>query len=299
MDQLRALVASGILLLCAGCKSDRMVPELAGGVRFALPRWPEKGRQVTPGAAVIERADGRGNRAQLSWDVDARTGPPELEVARAAAGLEGAQRGRTLRAGGHEALELVAPSGSAIIWRCDKTARLLRLVVEGSAAPSLEKLAEEIHCHAGAAGNGEVPTAASAALGAGWRFAHRGRGSAAYLHEGAVLTFFAGQLLPMPRDAEAARRAAPAWAQAAGLAGAVAANTQPSEGPQGHPALRVQGIAKLDGAPMRWTLLVWRCIQRQRTFAALVFARAPEAASSADFTGHDGALISARCHGGS
>src|SRR5205085_12500042 len=95
---------------------------------------------------------------------------------------------------------------------------------------------------------------------------------------------------PVPGDAEAARKAAPAWVAAAGLAEPVAAVAESAAGPKGHPALRVKGSARLDGRPVRWTLFFWRCLQRQRSFAAVVFTQ--ESAHESD-----AALLSARCHG--
>ena len=159
-------------------------------------------------------------------------------------------------------------------------------------------IAARTNCHPpGFANNGDVPVAGASSLGAEWRFAHRGRGSASYTRDDAVLTLFAGQQLPPPRDPEAARKAAPAWVAAAGLSDVTAAAAEIAQGPQGHRALKVKGIAKLDGRPVRWTLVFWRCFQRQRSFAAVVFARVPEDDRKEDFTGSDSALLSPRCHG--
>jgi hypothetical protein len=146
-----------------------------------------------------------------------------------------------------------------------------------------------MNCHpAGAATGGDVPPAAAAALGAEWRFAHRGKASASYTRDDAVLTLFAGQQLPPPRDPEAAQKAAPAWVAAAGLADAKAETAEIAQGPQGHKALKVKGTAKLDGRPVRWTMVFWRCIQRQRSFTAVFFSRIDEPSE---------ALLSPRCHG--
>ena len=251
LRQVRAALASAILLVCLpGCR-ERLVLESAGGVRFALPAWPHRGAQPAPSAGFVERADGKGDRVFLGWDVDARTGKPTFALAREASGV---LKGEVLPAtvAGHEAWRL---SDRALVWRCDKTGRLLRLVIEGE-APPLDELASHVDCHAGGTtANGDVPSASTAALGPAWRFGHRG--------------------------AEATPQGA-----------------RTSDGPLGHPALRVSGTARLDGAPVRWTLMTWRCIQRQRSFAALVFARAPSGDAPGDFTGHDGALLAARCHGG-
>lgn len=193
-----------------------------------------------------------------------------------------------MQVAGHAARLLRSSHGTAAVWRCDRSARLLRVIAQGPAGPDASRLAGHVRCHAIAAtGNGEVPTAAGAVLGAGWRFGNRGKGSISWMRDDAVLTYFTGQLLPGPRDAEAARKAAPAWAAAAGLSGATVADSVPSAGPLGHPAVLVHGAATLDGKPVRWSLLFWRCLRRQRSFAAVVFSQ-----SAAD----DPALLSARCH---
>lgn len=294
MRHVRTVLASAILLACLPSCRERLVRESAGGVRFALPAWPHRNAQAAAAAGFVERADGKGDRVILSWDVDARIGKPGFALARDASGVA---RGEILPAtvAGHEAWLL---SDKALVWRCDKTGRLLRLVADGEHAPAVAALAPQVDCH-GAAGltNGDVPSASIAALGPAWRFAHRGPASLSWLRDDAVLTLFAGQSLPVPASTEAAREAASAWTAAAGLTGSVPQSAQSGEGPQGHPALRVTGTAKLDGAPVRWTLLSWRCIQRQRSFAALVFARAGQADAPGDHTGHDAALLSARCHG--
>jgi hypothetical protein len=127
-------------------------------------------------------------------------------------------------------------------------------------------------------------------LGAPFRFASRGRGSISWMNEDAVMTLFAGQSLPAPRDADAARKAAPEWVAAAGLSDVRAEEAGPAQGPQGHPAVAVRGVASLDGQAVRWTLLFWRCLQRQKTFAAVIFARAATSPDAAP-------LLAARCHG--
>ena len=53
-------------------------------------------------------------------------------------------------------------------------------------------------------------------------------------------------------------------------------------------SLRIEDLAARHGRAVRWPLLFWRCLQRQKSFAAIVFSQtAPE----------DSALLSARCHG--
>jgi hypothetical protein len=189
---------------------------------------------------------------------------------------------------GHPAVLLRDVKGAALVWRCDRTTRLFRLVSLGPRAPEIMTLAARARCHDGLFGNGDVPAIAAAALGPDFHFANRGRGSISYVGEGQVLTLFAGQSLPPPHDASEASRAAPAWLAAAGLSGAKPDGAEPLPGPQSHPGIEVHGAASLEGRPVRWTLLFWRCLQRQLTFTAVVFGeRAPDPA----------ALRAARCHG--
>lgn len=289
-------LASGIL---PGC-GQKLRLETVGGVQLALPLWPEHGRLVASDDGYLDKRDGRGNRAAVFWDIDARPGAPSLDEARDAAAMPEAAQEAALTIDGHPALLLrsergAALCGAAVVWRCERTARLLRVLVEGPSAPEVKSLAARVRCHSVAAtGKGEVPTASGAVLGAGWRFGNRARGSVSFLRDQAVLTYFAGQILPGPRDAAAARKAAPAWAAAAGLQGATPSAAEPSAGPQGHPALRVRGTATLDGRAVQWSLLFWRCLQRQRSFAAIVFSQTQaKTKTSAD----DSALLSARCHG--
>ena len=260
-------------------------------MQFALPKWPERGRLNDPAVGYVERADGKGNRAIVAWDIDPRPGPATAVDARLATGLEKADVGMPAQVAGHAAVVLQSATARALVWRCDRTSRLLRIIVEGPRTPEPAAIAAHTNCHqSGLANNGDVPLAAAASLGAEWRFAHRGRGSASYTRDDAVLTLFAGQQLPLPRDPEAARKAAVAWVAAAGLSETTAAAAEIAQGPQGHRALKVKGTAKLDGRPVRWTLLFWRCFQRQRSFTAVVFSRI-------DDRSEDAALLSPRCHG--
>ena len=304
-----------VLVCAAGCKKTTVRRETVGLITAALPlEWREKSRVPAPSAGLVERTDGRGSRVLVGWDVDERAGTPPLEEALRIAGLDAAHPEGSARVAGHSALLLRSSGGAALVWRCERTGRTLRLVVDGPRAPALEELAAGLDCHpANAKVNGELPLAASAALGSEWRLAHRGPGSAVHLRDEAVLTLFAGQIAPTPPDAAAAQRSAPSWALAAGLRAAVAESAGPADGPQGHPALRVSGTALLDGAPVRWVALSWRCLQRQRSFVALAFARRLEKAdagaeSAAEATAEaaaeaaadpllDSALLSARCHG--
>jgi hypothetical protein len=276
--------ASGILPGCV----EKLRPESAGGVQFALPGWSQAGGSSDAANGRVERTDGMGSRAFIAWDVDARPGPVDEGAARDAARLEKAEVTRASVAG-HEAVLLRGSKGAEIVWRCERTSRLFRLGSEGPRSPEIASLAAQVRCHGDRViANGDVPAAAVSALGPEWRFGGRSRGSISWLREDAVLTFFAGQAPPPPRDAQAARRAAPAWVAAAGLSDAAAQDAQAAGGPQSHPGIQVRGTARLEGRPVRWTLLFWRCLQRQRSFAAIVFSQGePDA----------GALLAARCHG--
>jgi hypothetical protein len=232
------------------------------GIQTALPQGREVGRLSDPANGYIERGG-----ATLSWDLDPRTGPVELE-------------GEHLLVSGHDAIK----SGDTIEWRCDKTQRLFRLT-----AKEPEKIAAETKCHAQSVQKfGEVPSAASAILGPGWRLANRSPTSISWLGGDAVLTLFAGQQLQGPRSEEAARRAAPEWILAAGLKDVESQKTQEATGPQGHPGFQVSGAATLQGRKVSWTLLFWRCLQRQRSFVAVVFS---------EHGGDEGVLRAPRCHG--
>ena len=276
--------ASGIL---PGCRQE-LRTETAGGVQFGLPAWPDHGGQADPANGRVERSDGRGSRVSIAWDVDPRPGAVDEDLARAAAPLESADAtGGSV--GGHRAVLLRGPKGAEIVWRCDRTSRLFRLAAEGPRSPEIANLAAQVRCHGDPiVANGDVPAAAISSLGPDWRFGGRGRGSISWLREDAVLTFFAGQSLPPPRDAQAARREARSWVAAAGLSDPAPQEAEPAAGPQAHPALKVRGTASLDGRPVRWTLLFWRCLQRQRSFAAIVFSEGEPDADS---------LLAARCHG--
>ena len=247
--------------------------ETEGGVQFALPAWPGRSHDANAGSGFVERRDGKGHRIRLSWDVDPRPVPvSEIDLAGAT----------QTDVAGHRALL----KGGVVIWRCDKSHRLFRLESNG---PDVANLAAHVHCHVEPMlTNGDVPAAAQSVLGPEWRFANRGRGSISWMTDDQVLTFFAGQQAPQPHDPEAARKAAPAWIAAAGLADPSIAEAHVANGPQSHPALEVNGKARLDGRPVNWTMLFWRCLQRQKSFAAIVFSPAKT---------DDAALLSARCHG--
>ena len=255
---------------------------------IALPEYAAKSEKDDAASGFIERADGSGSRVALAWDVDPRPGTVSERAARAATGLAGAEALKT-QAAGHEAILLRDMRGATLVWRCEKSGRLLRLTAEGPRAPDVAHLAKTVRCHEGRMlTNGDVPAVAMSALGAPFRFGNRGRGTISWMNDDAVMTFFAGQALPAPRDADAARLAAPDWVAAAGLADARAEGAELTQGPQGHPGILVRGAASLDGRAVRWSLLFWRCLQRQKTFAAVIFGEKPP----------DGApLLAARCHG--
>ena len=272
MPAIAIAAASGILPACR----ERLLPLSEAGVELELPAWPEKAHTPDPGNGFIERGDGCGSRIKLSWDVD----PRPLAVGEA--DLPGATQ---TDVAGHRALL----KGGAVTWRCDKTRRLFRLETTGPRAPDVANLAAHVRCHAEPIfTNGDVPAAAIAMLGPEWRFANRGRGSISWTRDDAVLTFFAGEQGAPPHDAEAARQAAPGWIAAAGLSDPAIRDAGAAAGPQSHPGIVVHGSARLDGRPVNFTMLFWRCLQRQRSYAAIVFSQ-----SRPD----DSTLLSARCHG--
>jgi hypothetical protein len=264
--------ASGILPAC----EERLVPLTEGGVELALPAWPQKSESRDAANGYVERLDGRGSRVKLAWDIDPR--PSAVSES----DLPGATQ---TAVAGHRALL----KGSVVTWRCDKSRRLFRLESVGPRAPDVANLAAHVRCHAEPIfTNGDVPTAAISMLGPEWRFANRGRGSISWTRDDAVLTFFAGEQAASPRDPDAARSAAPGWIAAAGLADPAIHDVESATGPQSHPGIELHGTARLDGRPVSFTMLFWRCLQRQRSYAAIVFSQdRPD----------DSTLLSARCHG--
>jgi len=277
------------LFMAQGCR-EKLEPASAGGVQVLLPAFAGKSGKDDAASGYLERADGRGSRAVIAWDVDPRPGPVTESEARAAAGRPDAEA-TAAQVSGHPAILLRGMKGATLVWRCDKSARLFRLASEGPRSREVAELAAHARCHAERlVSNGEVPAVATAALGASFRFANRGRGSISYVSDDAVLTLFAGQSLSGPRDVEAARQEAPAWIAAAGLADAQVQSAELAPGPQSHPGIEVQGAAVLQGRPVRWTLLFWRCLQRQKTFAGVVFG-------SGEHPPDPSPLLAARCHG--
>lgn len=311
---------AALVALAAACGA-KLRPEYVGGVQVALPNWKDSVRSDDPAAGFLERRNGSGS-VLVAWDADARSlpapgdqqaspSPLSPDEALAASGLaKGHDEGRGPPVDGHPS-ELVEAGGArALVWRCDRSGRILRVVAQGS-TPSLEVLAAQVRCHGPGQRpvNGDVPAASSAALGAGFRLAHRGPASATYLRDDAVLVLFAGQRTDPPRDLVEAAHLAPGWGRAAGLDSVVVKSGGAARGPQQHPATRVIGTATLDGRPVRFALLTWGCIQRARSYVALVVAQVPAASrgqdapaksdtsAEGDWTGHDSVLLAARCHG--
>ncbi len=87
--------------------------------------------------------------------------------------------------------------------------------------------------------------------------------------------------------------------EAAGLAEPHVESGERTNGPEGHPAIALRGEARLDGRPVRFSYLEWRCLQRARTYGALVVSEPPaaDAGVANGWTGHDDALLAVRCHG--
>ena len=284
------LLGAGLLALSA-CRPPALEDEQLGGVRARLPDWPDRKAEGGPGAGSLLRAK-RGAasgeaRVQLWWEADARAGLPTDEEALLAASL-GPQAAlvqparRAVGTGiagpevyGHAAALVEAGGAQALVWRCDKSGRLLRLLREGD-APPLETLAAGVKCHryGERPADGDVPAAGVASLGPAWRLARRNPASAAWLADDAVLTLFAAQLAPLPVDLVEAAHLVPGWATAAGLQVPEVRGGVRASGPQGHPALRFDGEAVLDGRPVRFRFLWWRCQARARTYGALVVTQA-------------------------
>ncbi len=283
---MRCAAALALLLALCGCREKLRTATLAG-VEAALPAWPEEVRHEDAGSGSVMVGDGHGSSVALAWDVDPRTAPLTADVARRIAGLAGGDAA-PMRVAGHDAILVRGAGGSAVVWRCDATRRLFHLVTSGPRSPEIANLAAHTLCHAERiVANGDMPAPSVSALGAGWQFASRARGSISWTRGDEVLTFFAGQTTPAPPDSRDAQAEAPAWVAAAGLSDAQPQQAEPARGPEDHPALRVRGTARLDGQPVRWTLLFWRCVPRQRSYAAVVFS-----AASPD----ESALLAARCH---
>lgn len=328
------LAALALVVVCS-CKPPTLAPDAFGNVRADLPDWADRKAEGTPGAGSLAHAKKGAGRVVLSWEADPRQGlPGDEEVMLAAALGRGARVSTSARrsadpagAGflrgpvevqGHPAALVDADGGQALVWRCDKTGRLLRLLREGDGTPWMEAMAPSVKCHQfkDHAADGDVPAASASLLGAAWRLARRNPASAVWLEDEAVLTLFAGQLAPLPTDLVEAAHLVPGWAAAAGLKAAEVRTGVRAVGPQGHPALRFEGEATLDGHSVRFSFLWWRCQARARTYGSLVVAEAkaaspaggplatpapapsgPQPPSLTGWTGHDGVLLAGRCHG--
>src|SRR5438105_4277301 len=62
-----------VIVVCAasvGCR-ERLKPESAGAVQFALPKWPERGRINDPAVGYVEKAE-KESRVLIAWDIDPR-----------------------------------------------------------------------------------------------------------------------------------------------------------------------------------------------------------------------------------
>jgi hypothetical protein len=238
------------LSLLAAC-GEKYRPVSLGDVVTEAPEKRARSRLDDAANGHLEAGD-----VSLSWDLDPRP-------------LEGATNATV---NGHPAIQI----GNELVWHCDKTQRTFHL-----SAP--RKLAT--NCHPQPMQKlGEVPVASSAILGPGWRLGNRNPTSISWLSDEAVLTFFSAQQIDGPRTGHEAE----CWAVAAGLQNVHAINSQEATGPQGHPAQEVSGTATLNGREMKWTLLFWRCRQRQRSFAAIVFS---------EKGGEEQMLRAPRCHG--
>ena len=299
-------------LALASCLREQPALERVGAVRAALPAWRDRTAHDNPASGSLERRDGKGASVSIAWDADERTGALAEAEAQLAAGLAGGSISPARPIAGHDAVAVDAGDAKALVWRCDKTHRLLRLVANDRAAGKVDlpALGADVFCHqiGDKPVNAEVPVADTALLGAGWSFARRNPASASWLHEDAVLTLFAGQHTAAPRDEAVALAVAPGWARAAGLAEPHADRAERAAGPGRHAEVRVYGRALLDRKPVRFTLHLWRCLARGRSHAALVFAQdregpASPAASSATpaargaWTPYDEAPLAVRCHG--
>src|SRR5205807_3128288 len=112
--------------LCA-CARDPLEQVRFGQLRGALPAWRDKAAHGSAGSGSLERRDGKGAVAALSWDADERPGAPTALEARLAAGMGPAAAATPGSVSNHPAVELTEGDARAVVWRCDRTRRLLRL----------------------------------------------------------------------------------------------------------------------------------------------------------------------------
>src|SRR5262249_42182792 len=78
------------LFMLPACR-EKLEPASAGFVEVLLPAFAARSERDDPAGGFIERADGRGSRVAVSWDIDARPGPVSEPAARAASGLASAE----------------------------------------------------------------------------------------------------------------------------------------------------------------------------------------------------------------
>jgi hypothetical protein len=324
MARSRAGLIALALLGLAACRPKELALERLAGISIAMPLGRTRAALAEPSDGFVEHVEPGMWRVRLSWDPDPRAGSPTDEEALEAAELshativQSAARLRDLteqaapaRDGeaqawavdGHPAALVRGAEGEALIWRCEKSGRIFRLLREGALERDFPLAVEiaGVQCHDAhtRAANAQVPSVNVASLGDGWSPARRTSASAVYLRSDALEVVFAGRKAALSEDLVVAAHLAPAWIEAAGLREVHVALGEHANGPQGHPAIVLRGEAVLDGRPVRWSLLTWRCLQRARTFEALVIGEPPAAGApaSASWTGHDAALLAVRCHG--
>lgn len=337
MTQLRRALLPVMLAtaLVAGCQERKLVTERGGGVQVGMPA--SHGRMVSrePADGIIEHAEGKKSwRTKLSWDPDPRFGPVTDEEALQAAGLEHSSLVKSTRSfrtltrksensdsneekpsdlltvDGHPAALVHASGADALVWRCDRSGRIFVYLREGDPKFSLDELAKAVRCHdlRSKPENAQVPGVNLITLGEGWGLSKRTASSTVYLRADVLLELFAGQKIQPTDDLIVAAHLAPAWVEAGGLRGVKVVTGEHVNGPQGHPAVSLRGEATLDGRAVRWSLLEWRCLERARTYGALVVSQevskdtnadagTPQAPASGGWTGHDNALLAVRCHG--
>jgi hypothetical protein len=317
--------------LVAGCQERKLVTERGGGVQVGMPAAHGRMVSLEPADGIIEHAEAKKRwRTKLSWDPDPRSGAVSDEEALQAAGLEHAslvKSARSFRAltkksdnpesneeqssdliavDGHPAAMIHAPGGDALVWRCERSGRIFVYLREGDPKFSLDELAKAVRCHElrSKPENAQVPGVNLIALGEGWGLSKRTASSTVYLRGDALLELFAGQKIEPSDDLIVAAHLAPAWVEAGGLRGVKVVSGEHVNGPQGHPAVSLRGEATLDGRAVRWSFLEWRCLERARTYGALVVSEQTQsdaakagARASGGFTGHDQALLAVRCHG--
>ncbi len=322
-DYVVPMRASIRLALCAAllaptaCRPPRVLQiERRGEVQAGMPAGSLRSSSGELTDGEIEHQQQGKWATRIAWEPDPRAGPPTDEEALLAAGLPHGKLLRSARAevragdprtqgplvvDGHPAALIHGDDVDVIVWRCDKSGRLFTYRSEGEPGFPLEALLDSITCHQPRMklANAQVPAANAMALGDGWSLSKRTHAGAIYLRGDAMLELFAGRRTGPTDDLVLAAHLAPAWIEAAGLTEVHVETGERANGPSGHPAVALRGEAKLDGRPVRWEYLEWRCIERARTYGAVVVSQAPNAIAppQAGWTGHDAALLAVRCHG--